>query len=42
MTIQRQGAQPAIGLFHASTRDGVTFTPRQPIETLGTPKPSHP
>jgi Cu/Ag efflux protein CusF len=37
-----QGAQPAIGLFHASTRDGVTFTPRQRIETLGTPKPSHP
>jgi len=37
-----QGAQPAIGFFHASTRDGVTFTPRQRIETLGTPKPSHP
>ena len=37
-----QGAQPAIGLFHASTRDGVTFTRRQRIETLGTPKPSHP
>ena len=37
-----QGEQPAIGLFHASTRDGVTFTPRQRIETLGTPKPSHP
>ena len=37
-----QGAQPAIGLFHASTRDGVTFTPRQRIETLGTSKPSHP
>jgi Cu/Ag efflux protein CusF len=37
-----QGAQPAIALFHASTRDGVTFTPRQRIETLGTPKPSHP
>jgi hypothetical protein len=37
-----QGAQPAIALFHASTRDGVTFTPRQRIETLDTPKPSHP
>lgn len=37
-----QGAQPAIGLFHASTRDGVTFTARQRIDTLGTPKPSHP
>jgi hypothetical protein len=37
-----QGAQPAIALFHASTRDGVTFTRRQRIETLGTPKPSHP
>jgi Cu/Ag efflux protein CusF len=37
-----QGEQPAIGLFHASTRDGVTFTARQRIETLGTPKPSHP
>ena len=37
-----QGAQPAIGLFHASTRDAVTFTARQRIETLGTPKPSHP
>jgi hypothetical protein len=29
-----QGAQPAIGLFHASMRDSVTFTPRQRIETL--------
>jgi len=37
-----QSQQPAIGLFHASTRDGVTFTARQRIETLGTPKPSHP
>jgi Cu/Ag efflux protein CusF len=37
-----QGAQPAIGLFHASTRGGMTFTSRQRIETLGTPKPSHP
>jgi len=37
-----QGEQPAIGLFHASTRDGRTFTPRQRIETLGTSKPSHP
>jgi hypothetical protein len=37
-----QDPQPAIGFFHASTRDGVTFTPRQRIDTLGTPKPSHP
>ncbi|HUK34166.1 MAG TPA: hypothetical protein VLV86_09665, partial [Vicinamibacterales bacterium] len=36
------GPEPAIGLFHASTRDGVTFTPRQRIPTLGTIKPSHP
>jgi hypothetical protein len=37
-----QGTEPAIGLFHASTRDGVTFSSRQQIDTLGTPKPSHP
>ena len=37
-----QGDQSAIELFHASTRDGMAFTPRQRIETLGTPKPSHP
>jgi len=36
-----QGPQPAIGLFHVSTRDGVTFTRRQAIPTLGTPKPAH-
>src|ERR1700680_951346 len=36
------GAEPAMRFFHASTRDGVTFTRRQAIETLGTPKPSHP
>ena len=28
-----QGDELAIGFFHASTRDGVTFTPRQRIET---------
>jgi Cu/Ag efflux protein CusF len=37
-----QGPEPAMGLFHASTRNGRTFTARQRIETLGTPKPSHP
>jgi Cu/Ag efflux protein CusF len=37
-----QGPEPAIGLFHASTRDGVTFTARQRIATLGSSKPSHP
>jgi hypothetical protein len=37
-----QGAEPAVALFHASTRDGLTFTPRQRIETLGSHKPSHP
>jgi hypothetical protein len=36
------GPEPAIRLFHASSRDGVTFTPREVIETLGTPKPAHP
>jgi hypothetical protein len=35
------GAEPAIRLFHAATRDGLTFTPRQAIQTLGTPKPAH-
>ncbi len=37
-----QGREPAIGLFHVSTRDGVTFTARQAIPTAGTPKPAHP
>jgi hypothetical protein len=36
------GRQAAIGLFHASTADGLTFTPRQMVQTLGTPKPAHP
>jgi hypothetical protein len=36
------GSEPAIRLFHASTRDGVRFTRRQLIDTLGTAKPSHP
>jgi len=37
-----QGPEPAIGLFHVSTRDGVTFTARQAIPTAGTSKPAHP
>jgi Cu/Ag efflux protein CusF len=36
------GSEPAIGLFHASTRDGVAFTARQRIAALGSRKPSHP
>ncbi len=32
-----QGAEPAIGMFHASTQDGLTFSSRQRVETLGTP-----
>ena len=37
-----EGPEPAIGFFHVSTKDGTTFTRRQAIPTLGTPKPSHP
>jgi Cu/Ag efflux protein CusF len=37
-----QRPEPAIGLFHVSTRDGVTFTAREAIPTAGTPKPAHP
>jgi hypothetical protein len=36
------GNEPAGALFYASTRDGRTFTPRQRIPTLGSPKPGHP
>jgi hypothetical protein len=36
------GPEPAMRFFHASTRDGVTFTARQQVPTLGSPKPSHP
>jgi hypothetical protein len=36
------GDHPEGALFYASTRDGHTFTPRQRIPTLGSPKPSHP
>jgi hypothetical protein len=36
------GANPEGALFYTSTRDGRTFTPRQRIPTLGSPKPSHP
>lgn len=36
------GAQPSGALFYSSTRDGVRFTPRVRVPTLGSPKPSHP
>jgi hypothetical protein len=36
------GAALEGALFHASTRDGRTFTARRRIPTLGGPKPSHP
>jgi hypothetical protein len=36
------GANPEGALFYTSTRDGRSFTPRQRIPTLGSPKPSHP
>ncbi len=36
------GPAPQGALFYASTRDGVSFTPRVRIPTLGGPKPSHP
>ncbi len=35
-------ASPEGALFHASTRDGRTFTARTRIPTLGGPKPTHP
>ena len=36
------GATPEGAIFYTSTRDGRTFTPRQRVPTLGSPKPSHP
>jgi hypothetical protein len=36
------GPAPEGALFHASTRDGLTFTPRTRIPTLGGPQPLHP
>jgi hypothetical protein len=36
------GAKPEGALFYASTRDGLTFTPRVRIPTLGGPQPLHP
>ncbi len=35
-------AEPEGAVFYASTRDGQTFTPRQRVPTLGSPKPGHP
>jgi len=34
--------EPHVEIFYASSADGRTFTPRQRVETLGSPKPSHP
>ena len=36
------GRNPEKALFYASSRDGVHFTPRLRIPTLGSPNPSHP
>jgi len=36
------GPEPEGALFYASTRDGLHFTTRRRIPTLGSPKPSHP
>jgi hypothetical protein len=36
------GDQPEGALFYTSSKDGRTFTPRQRVPTLGSPKPSHP
>jgi hypothetical protein len=41
-TVILKGDEPEGALFYASTRDGRTFTPRQRIPTLGSPKPMHP
>lgn len=37
-----QGERPEGALFYASTRDGLMFTPRVRVPTLGSPKPWHP
>ncbi len=34
--------EPAMRFFHVSTVDGVKFTTRKQIPTLGSPKPAHP
>jgi hypothetical protein len=36
------GDAPAMRLFHATTRDGLAFTRREAIATLGGPHPAHP
>ena len=36
------GDSPQGAIFYSSSRDGRTFTPRQRVPTLGSPKPSHP
>lgn len=36
-----QGAKTRGAIFYASTRDGVTFTPRVEVPSLGSVKPSH-
>lgn len=40
--ITGEGDEPEGALFYATSRDGVQFTPRLRIPTLGTPRPSHP
>ena len=40
--IAREDGEPEGALFYATSPDGVHFTPRRQVPTLGTPKPSHP
>jgi hypothetical protein len=41
-TVITNGGALEGALFHASTRDGKTFTRRSRVLTMGSPKPSHP
>jgi hypothetical protein len=36
------GETPQGAIFYASSRDGRTFSPRQRVPTLGSPRPMHP
>jgi hypothetical protein len=36
------GATPEGAMFHASTNDGMTFSARTRVPTLGSPRPMHP
>ncbi len=40
-TVVTDGQSVTGALFYATTRDGVTFTPRTRVPTLGGPKPTH-